>query len=87
MEAAPIQMKITLDPADPESFTFEPHRAVKQSGLTHQQIVDRLEENYGEKITPSGLSHTIWRGTVRMTKALRILDVCGVSEISFKSSD
>jgi hypothetical protein len=63
-----------FNPADPEDISFQLHRAVKQSGLTHQQIVDRLEEKYGEKISVSGLSHNIWRGTIRLQRALQILD-------------
>ncbi|MFC1720045.1 hypothetical protein ACFL00_02775 [Pseudomonadota bacterium] len=77
-------MNIKLNPADPESISFELHRAVKQSGLTHQQIVDKLVEKYRETISPSALNHNIWRGTVRLTRALRILDVCGVDVIEIE---
>ena len=77
-------MKITLNPADPESVSFELHRAVKQSGLTHQQIVNKLAEKYGEKISVSALSHNIWRGTVRLQRALRIMEICGVKSIEIE---
>ena len=85
MVSSSLQMKITLNPADPESISFELHRAVKQSGLTHQQIVEKLEEKYGEKISVSALSHNIWRGgTVRLQRALRIVEICGVEVIEVK---
>jgi len=48
------------------------------------QIAQRLEQEYGVKLTDSALSHMIWRGTVRFQRALQILAVCGVSEIEIK---
>lgn len=74
-------MKLTLNPADPESIAFELHRAVKKSGLTHKEIVDKLGEKYGVRISPSGLNKNIWRGSLRLNRALQILDVCGAEGI------
>lgn len=77
---------IKINPADPEDISFQLHRAVKQSGLTHQQIADELEEKYGVEISVSGVSRNIWRGTLRLQRALQILDVCSVEGIVITSS-
>ena len=70
-----------FDPTDPEEIALTLHKAVKKSGLTLAQIAERLEQEYGVKLTVSGLSHVITRGTIRLQRALQILAVCGVSEI------
>jgi len=72
---------LQFDPSDPEDLAFTLHRAVKQSGLTLAQIAQDLEQDYDVKLTVSGLSHVIARGTVRFQRALQILAVCGVNEI------
>ena len=74
-----------FDPNDPEEISFELNKAVKKSGLTLGQISERLELEYGEKLSVSALSHVLRRGTVRFQRALQILAVCGVSEIEIKS--
>ena len=38
------------------------------------------------KLTVSGLSHVITRGTIRFQRELQILAVCGVTEIEIKLS-
>ena len=45
------------DPSDPLDLTFALKKAVKLSGLSLTEIVERLKQDYGVEITPSGLSH------------------------------
>ena len=59
---------------------------MKKSGLTLAQISERLEQEYGVKLTVSAISHAIWRGGIRFQRALQILAVCGVTEIEIKGS-
>ena len=75
---------LILDPSDPEELKFALSKAVKQSGLTLEQISQRLEDEYGEKLSPSAISHAIWRGSIRFQRALQILAVCGVDQVSIK---
>ena len=75
---------LLFDPTDPEEMAFTLKKAVKQSGLTLAQISERLDQEYGVKLTVSALSHLIWRGTIRFQRALQILAVCGVGEIEIK---
>ena len=56
-------------------------RAVKESGLSLQQICDQLKSDYGLQITTSALSRSVNRGTHSLQRALQILAVCGVKEI------
>lgn len=72
---------LELDPSHSEELAFALSKAVKQSGLTLAEIADRLEQDYGEKLSVSALSHSIWRGSIRLQRALQILAVCGVTEI------
>ena len=78
---------LQFDPNDPEEMAFTLHKAVKKSGLTLAQIAKRLEQEYGAKLTVSGLSHVITRGTIRFQRALQILAVCGVAEIETKFAE
>ena len=71
---------------DPGDTPFKLKRAVKDSGLTLQQICDRLEAEYGVSITTSALSHSISRGTIRLQRALQLLAICGVTKIEIKGS-
>ncbi len=73
-----------FDPTDPEEIAFTLHKAVKKSSLTLAQIAERLEQEYGVKLTISALSHMIWRGTIRFQRALAILAICGVAGIEIK---
>jgi hypothetical protein len=54
---------------------------VKQSGLTLDKTSKRLETKYGLKLSARAISHSIWRGTIRLQSALQILAVCRVAEI------
>jgi hypothetical protein len=56
-------------------------RAIKESGLTLQQICDQLDEEYGVKLSTSSLSRTIWAGTIKLQLALQVLAICGVREV------
>lgn len=71
-----------VNPNDPGDTPFKIQRAVKESGLTLQQICDRMKSDYGVEITPSALSRSNTRGTLRLSRALQILAICGVSEIN-----
>ena len=75
---------LQFNPSDPGDFPYKLKRAVKDSGLSLQQICDRMKADYGETLTPSALSHTINRGTLSLQRALQILAICGVSEIEIK---
>jgi len=76
---------LRLVPHDSKEVAFAVSESVKQSGLSVVQICDRLELDFGEKLSPSALSHTIWRGTLRLQRVLRILAVCRVIEIKIES--
>ena len=78
---------LQFDPNDPEELAFTLSKTVKKSGLTLAQIAQRLEQEYGVKLTVSGLSHVINRGTIRFQRALQILAVCGVTEIRINSAE
>ena len=75
---------LQFNPNDSEEIAFTLHKAVKKSGLTLAQIAERLEQEYGESLSISALSHSIWRGTIRFQRALQILAVCGVKEVEIK---
>ena len=71
---------------DPGDTPYKLQRAVKESGMTLQQICDRMKADYDVSLTTSALSHSITRGTIRLQRALQILAICGVSEIGIKGS-
>jgi response regulator of citrate/malate metabolism len=75
---------LKFDPTDPGDTPYKIQRAVKESGLTLQQICDLMQSNYGEELTVSALSHTINRGTLSLQRALQILAICGVTEVEIK---
>ena len=77
---------LQLDPRDPKKIAFALSWAVRQSGLSLNEISERLKQKYGVKLSVSGLSHVINRGTIRLQRALQILAVCGVSEIEIKDA-
>ena len=72
---------LQFNPNDPGATPFLIKRAVKESGLTLQQICDRMKSDYGVETTPSAMSHLISRGTLRIQRAMEILAICGVTEI------
>ena len=69
---------------DPGDTPYKLQRAVKESGLTYQQIFGRMNSDYGVELTPSAISRSISRGTLRLQRALQILAICGVSEVEIK---
>ena len=75
---------LQFNPNDPGDTQYKLQRAVKESGLTHQQICDRMKADYDVSLTTSALSHSITRGTIRLQRALQILAICGVNEIEIK---
>ena len=68
---------LQLNPSDSKEIAFALHKAVRQSGLSLTEIADRLKLEYGVELSVSGLSHVINRGTIRLQRALQILDICG----------
>ena len=76
---------VTLDPSSSEEIAFALKKAVKQSGLSLVDLSEGLKSRYGVKLSVSALSHVIWRGTIRLQRALQILAVCGVTDIKIKS--
>ena len=77
---------LQFDPNDPGGTPFLLKRALKESGLTLQQVCDRMSSDYGVEVSPSALSRSISRGTVRMQRAMEILAICGVSQIEIKGT-
>ena len=75
-----------FNPNDPEELAFTLHKAVNQSGLTLAEISERLKKKYGEQLSPSAISHAIWRGSNRFQRALQILAACGETVIEIKTS-
>ena len=75
---------LQFNPNDPGDTPYKLQRAVKESGLTHQQICDRMKSDYGIEVTPSAISRSINRGTLSLQRALQILAICGVSEVEIK---
>jgi hypothetical protein len=75
---------LQFNPNDPGDTPYKIKRAMKESGLSLQQVCDLMKTNYGVELTVSALSHSISRGTLRLQRALQILAVCGVSEIEIK---
>ena len=77
---------LQFNPNDSGHTPYKIRRVVKESGLTLQQICERLKSDYGVKVTTSALSRSISRGTLRMQRALQLLAICGVKEIEIKGS-
>ena len=75
---------LQLDPKDSGDTPYKLQRAIKESGLTLQQVCDRLKSDYKMELSPSSLSRSISRGTIRLQLALRVLAICGVSEVGIK---
>ena len=72
---------IQFNPNDPGELPYKLRRAIKDSGLTLQQVCDQINADYGVELTVSALSHLISRGKLSLSRALQILAVYGVSEV------
>jgi len=72
---------LRLDPSDFKQISHAVHRAVRDSNLTLEEISQRLAKIYGVTLSPSGISKAVWRGSVRLQRALQILAVVGETEI------
>ena len=81
------QSMLQLDPNDLKELSFSLHKAVRQSGLTLDQIAERLKQEYDVDATRSSLSHVINRGKIRLQRALQILAVCGVNKIEIMGAN
>ena len=75
---------LQFDPTDPGDIPYKLQREVKESGLSGQQICDRIKLLYDEEFTTSALSRSINRGTLSLQRALQLLAICGVTEIEIK---
>jgi len=75
---------LQFNPNDPGDTPYKLQRAVKESGLTLQQICDRMKSDYEVALIPISLSRSITRGTLQLQRALQILAICGVSEVGIK---
>jgi len=73
-----------LDPKDSKEIAFAIHKAVRFSGLSLSDVCDRLKQNYQVELTPSGLSHVIHRGTIRLRRSVycRMDRFCLISGIT-----
>ena len=76
---------LQFNPNDPGDTPYKIQRAVKESGLTLQQICDRMKSDYGVELTPSAISRSINRGSRNLQRALQILAICGVSEVGIRT--
>ena len=75
---------LQFNPNDPGDTPYKLQRAIKESGLSLQQVCDRLKSEYGVDLLPSSLSRSISRGSIRLQRTLQILAICGVSEVEIK---
>ena len=75
---------LKFDPSDAEEIVTVLKNAVKQSGLTLQQLAERIEQDCDVKLTPNALSIDTWWKTISLQQALQILDICGVSKFEVK---
>jgi hypothetical protein len=73
-----------FDPKDPGDTPHKLRRIIQDSGLTLQQICDRLKLDYGIELSPSSLSRSMSNGTLQFQRVLQILAVCGVKEVEIK---
>jgi hypothetical protein len=78
---------LQFNPNDPGETPYKLLRVVKESGLTLQQICDRMKSVYGVDITPSALSRSVSRGTLSLQRALQILAIFGVGEVEIVGAD
>ena len=78
---------LQFNPNDPGDTPFKIQRAVKESGLSLQEICDRMESDYGVTLTVSAASRTITRGTLSLQRALQILAICGVTEVQILEAE
>ena len=58
---------------------------LKESGLSPQQVCDRMNTDYGVELTPSAMSRSCTRGTLSLQRALQMLAICGVGELEIVS--
>lgn len=72
---------LQFNPNDPGDTPYKLQRAVKESGLTLQQICDQLKSSYQVDVSPSSLSRSISRGTIKLQLAIQVLAICGVREV------
>jgi hypothetical protein len=47
---------LQFNPSDPGDTPFKLQRALKESGLSLQQVCDRMESDYVVALTPSAMS-------------------------------
>ena len=72
---------------DPGDNPQKLRRVIQDSGLTLQQICDRLKKGYSVIMSPNSLSRSMSRGTLQFQRVLQILAVCGVTEIGIVTNE
>ena len=77
---------LQLEPNDSGDTPYKLQWAIKESGLTLQKVCDRLKSDYEAELLPSSQSRSISRGTIKLQLALRVLAICGVSEVQIKTA-
>ena len=75
---------LQFNPNDPGDTPYKLQRALKDSGLSLQQVCSRMNSDYGVELTPSAMSRSFTRGTLSLQRALQILAICGVSEVEIR---
>ena len=59
-----LTLYANTNPNDSKELSFALHKAVRMSGLSLNDIAERLKQDYDVKATRSSLSHAIHRGTI-----------------------
>ena len=75
---------LQFNPNDPGDTPYKLQRALKESGLSLQQVCDRMNADYGVEFTLSAMSRSFTRGTLSLQRALQIPAICGIDEIEIK---
>ena len=68
---------LKINPSGSNNISHELHQARKSSGLNNTHFIKILAEKYGEEMSDSALSHSIWHGTIQFRRALMILSMWG----------
>ena len=79
-----IPSMLQFNPIDPGGTPYQLQRAIKESGLTRQDVCDCLKTDYEIELSNTSLSRMISRNTIKLQLALQILAICGVTEVKIK---
>ena len=84
MQQAVAELQARLVPAGFEEFNY--HRLAGK-GLTMQEVVDLLADEYGWSDSVSNLSNKLQRESLRYTEAVQLADVLGFEIVWRKRGD